>query len=158
MRRSHNRGLADLGRLALLLSLGACGGEGQLQATPLSVFWTEVNFVGWPDDMPEGGYEPQVVTLTNLSKGRMDITIDGFDEDHLCVSGYSGSSIKLPGLAAGQTLQVPIGVCGYIVENGERGSLVRGTVHFQGNADADAADVSFQFTPVVEQPTDDTGL
>ena len=137
----------------------ACGPKGELSASPSKLTWTQIDFAGWPDDLPEGGYDAQFITLSNTGSSRLDLVIEDFDFVHLCIEGYTESPVTLPPLNAGQAITVPVGVCGYDVVAGERDTLVRGEIAFDDDSLESPAIVSFQFTPFVDLSGggDDTG-
>ncbi len=139
--------------------LGGCGPKGDLTTTPAKLTWDQVNFAGFPSDMPAEGYDAQAIVLENTGDARLDLVIEDFDFDHLCIEGFADNPVELPPLNVGQFLTLNIGVCGYDVESGERDTLIRGTVDLDDNSLDGPASVPFQFTPVVDQSTggDDTG-
>ena len=145
--------------MAILAVLVGCGPSGELTASTNKLTWERVNFAGFPSDLPDEGYEAQALTLTNTGKARLDLVINDFDFDHLCIQGYDANPVELPPLNTEQLLTVVIGVCGYDVEGGERDTLVRGSIDFDAGPLKEPKSIAFQFTPEVDQGSggEDTG-
>jgi hypothetical protein len=103
--------------------------------------WGEVDF---QVEMPEEGYDPQVVTVTNSGTGGLDLTVV-YDEDHLCIQGFESSPLTLPGLDEGSSYVLSVAVCGY--QTGERDTEVTGQVRFRADGLYDE-EVDWSFVPV----------
>lgn len=140
--------------LPLLLAV-ACRAPGSLQVDPDALDWGEVDFY---EEMPEGGYDPTTLTLTNTGERSLEVTLPGFDHEHLCLEGFTDDQedVALPTLEPGSTYLLVVGVCGYRVEgsSSERDTLVEGEITFTHGGEGSPVAVPFSFTPVKNIPVD----
>lgn len=132
--------------LALLLLAVGCAAEPvDFTISPNPVTFGEVDFAV---EMPEEGYAPIATTLTNNGTYDVTLTLEAFDEDHLCVQGYPHDT--LPGamglVAPGSSYVLNIAVCGYLP--GERDAEVSTSVTVGTDADPATLTIPVTFTPV----------
>jgi len=127
-----------------------CAEPGLLTASPGELAWGEIDFTGWPADMPEGGYDPVQIVLTNSGEGEIEVTLAGFDFERLCLAGYSTVPTDLPTIAPGSTWLFDLGVCAYISEEGDRGTTVRGEIGLETNGENGVLVIPWSFMPVVQ--------
>ena len=128
----------------------SCSSDELISVSPSEITWNEINFA---DPVPEGGYDPFEMIITNTADHDVDISIVNFDWSHLCIQGYSESSeMKLPTLAAGDAFVLRPSVCKYLPENGERDTNVTGNINLNGTSGRHSVSVAvpWQFTPVLQ--------
>lgn len=134
-------------RLLLLLPLLAgCGADPvDFTITPNPVAFGEVDFAA---EMPEEGYAPIATTLANEGTYDVTLTLQAFDQDHLCVQGYPADA--LPGamglVAPGSSYVLNIAVCGYLP--GERETEVSTSVTVGTDAEPATLTIPVTFTPI----------
>ena len=137
-----------------VLLLPACRGpRGSLQVEPLSIDFGEVDF---QQEMPDGGYDPRVITLSNRGEQDLDVWLPGYDQERLCLEGFTAAEgvIELPTLSPGSPYLLTLSVCGYL--SGERDLEVEGALRFLNDGEEPAVDLEYRFIPVRELG-EDTG-
>ena len=126
------------------LFLLACNG-GELKAFPSSLSWGEVDF---RQSMPEDGYNPQALDINNTGKGPVDLELKYYDDEHLCLQGFSSYPESLGTLEEGESYNLVVGVCNYIEEEGERGQEITGEIEISHSGNNSPTLISWSFTPV----------
>ena len=118
---------------------------------------TEINFgdIDFAEEMPEGGYERRTVEVENISKKTLEISIPNFDFEHLCLLRFTENPVEIGELSPNSTYKLEISVCDYIVENGERDSLVEGSVQIESGENR--LEIPWSFTPRLNIEVDDSG-
>lgn len=137
----------------MLLWLAACGSpEVVFTISPSPVAFGEVDF---DVEMPEDGYDPIAVGLTNAGTADVVLGLADFDDTYVCVQGYSHD--LLPGtmgtVAPNSTYVLNIAICGYAP--GERGTEVSTDITISTDGSPATLTVPVTFTPV--QGGDDSG-
>ena len=122
----------------------ACNG-GELKAFPSSITWGEVDF---RPAMPEEGYAPQSIDLNNTGTGSVEISLQYFDSDHLCMQGFESSPAALGALEEEQTYTLVVSVCNYIEEEGERDQELTGQLETSHSGKDSPLQIDWSFTPV----------
>ncbi len=130
----------------ILLLLAACGADSlTFTISPDPVAFGEVDFAV---EMPDDGYAPIAVSLTNTGSTDALLALADFDDTYLCVQGYSHD--LLPGemgvVAPNSTYVLNIAVCGYAP--GERDSQVSTDVTVSTDGDPSSLTIPVTFTPV----------
>jgi hypothetical protein len=125
---------------------------------PVSVDFGTVDFKEWPTDMPSEGYGSTSVMLTNDGDDTVNLTLISADFERLCLLGISESMVPYswPDLATGKTLILPIGVCSYSAEEGDRDTLVEGEILIRSTTHEGDLTIPWSFTPTIDMG-DDTG-
>lgn len=132
--------------LAALLVVG-CGNKGSLEADPAEIAWGEIDF---QQEMPEGGYTVQTVSLISAGEDAVEPTIVAFDFDHLCLEGFEDVPATIPALEPGDVYVLNIGVCGYDPAAGERDSVVSGEIGIEHTGGDSPLVIPWSFTPTEE--------
>ena len=122
----------------------ACN-SGELKAFPSSIEWGEVDF---RPAMPDGGYSPQTIDLNNTGTGTVELILQDFDADHLCMQGFGSTPENLGELEEGQTYTLVTGVCNYIEEQGERDTEITGQIEIQHSGQNSPLFIEWSFTPI----------
>lgn len=141
-----------------VLALVGCGGSGgELTAWPRRVDFGEIDFL---DAVPANGFAETEIVLTSAGKVSVTASLADADFDHLCMQGFSASMLPadIGELSPDQTYSLFAGVCAYSVENGERDTLVEGTIVVETDGDPESVEIPWSFTPVLGLGGDDTGL
>ena len=125
------------------LLLIACG---SIEITP---FPSSLNFgdVDFKEDMPDGGYTPIELALTNTGAKETELEVISFDFEHLCLEGYNGVPASLSTLASGSTFTLLVSVCDYIEEAGERDDLLTGSIDIDYGKNT--VSIPWSFTPIL---------
>ena len=146
--------------LPLLCAVGfapGCKEKGAFTVSPSSLDWGEVDFSDHPDDMEEQGYDAQTVKVKNTGEESLDVILQSFDFDRLCLDGFSAAPVLVPTLDPGSSYVFTVGVCGYVAEDGDRDSVVSGSLDFEA-VDLDGTQsVSWSYTPTIDIDQDDSG-
>ena len=123
----------------------ACN-SGELTAFPSNLDWGEVDFREVP---PEGGFAQEDISLTNTGTQNIDISLRGFDDKHLCLTGLEGKAQDLGTLEPEQSYALRVGVCDYIEEDGERDTLISGQIEITHTGANSPVYINWSFTPVI---------
>lgn len=143
--------------LSLLPLLAACAGkEGVLTLEPAFIDWGEVNF---HENMPLEGYDQRDVKLTNNGEADLNVSIPGYDREHLCMIGFEDQDglIELPPLSPGSYYELWLTVCNYDPEAGEMGSTFDGRIQLVNDGDDPVEMLEYTFTLVRDQDGDTGG-
>lgn len=134
----------------LLLLLAGCGGSG-LSVEPTRLDWGEIDFQAV---RPETGYAPLEVTITNTTKGPLDVTIQDLDTTRLFLGAFlqSEDPPTLPSIGEGSYALITLGVWDY--QDGERDTIVEGRFRIAAEGAGDPIEVPWSFKPVREIPVD----
>ena len=122
----------------------ACNGA-ELKAFPSSIAWGEVDF---RPAMPEEGYDPQSIQLNNTGTGVIEISLQSFDADHICLQGFDSAPEDLGALEEEQTYTLVVSACNYIEEEGERDQEITGTIQISHSGKESPLQIDWSFTPV----------
>jgi hypothetical protein len=105
-------------------------------------------------DMPNGGYNPLELKITNEGTKDVDISITDFDTAHLCLAGFESFPIELDPISSDSSYSLMVSVCDYIEEDGERDDLLEGAIQIEyGKL---SRSIPWSFTPTLDL-SDDTG-
>lgn len=135
----------------MILLLAACGGnEITLVFEPDHLDFGEVDFA---QEMPEGGYNPQEVTVRNQTEATVELTLLAYDTDHLCVGGFPNGdeATALGPLAEGSTYLLTIAICDYI--SGEGTTLVETQLDIGTDGKPSVFSLPISFTPIRDLDT-----
>ncbi|MED5372460.1 MAG: hypothetical protein VX899_15710 [Myxococcota bacterium] len=126
------------------LLLGACA-TGELTLSPSSLDFGEVDFNDEPKDCDpdEGGCMPTSVRVENSGDATVSVTGGGWEEDYLCIEGFSGGSLDLGVLNPGSFFDLEIAVCG---KDPGYGTPISGAITFTPDSGERAA-LEWSFTP-----------
>lgn len=124
----------------------------ELRFSPEELDFGEVDF---SEEMPEGGYSPLALRLTNESTKDLSLYITDFDFNHLCLLGFSDLPADLGSLSPDSSYSAMVSVCDYIEENGERDDLLQGTITVAYN-EKYTLSIPWSFTPILDV-SQDTG-
>lgn len=124
----------------------------ELQFSPEELRFGEVDF---SEEMPDKGYVPTELLLTNKSTKDLSIYITDFDFDHLCLQGFTALPIDLGSLSPESSYSAMVSVCDYIEENGERDDLLEGNIMIEYN-EKYTLSVPWSFIPTLNL-SEDTG-
>ena len=149
-------------RNSALLSflLFGCASPGILESDPAALDWGEIDFHN--DDCMDcscaDGCGLTQVLLTNTGEAELDITLPtGFDEDHLCIDGFTSSpNLGIGTLQPGEFFLLDVSVCGYLpgelnLPDETPARLVEGRLGFQTSGEPSTFDIPFSFVPVRNQ-------
>lgn len=131
--------------MALFAFATGCGGPALIDFDPGSLDWGDVDFGA---AVPDGGFTPTAVTITNRGESTVELTLMDFPFDYLCVKGFSDVPAPLPTLEPEQQALLTVGVCAYDAEGG-RGVERGGDILI--DADGEVESLGWSFTPVVDQ-------
>ena len=134
------------------LLLLACQNNLDVTAFPSTLAFGDVDF---HQPMPDGGYSPLELSLSNTGEKDVDLEIVSFDFERLCLEGYTNVPVSLNSLSPSSNFILLVSVCDYIEESGERDDLLEGTIDIDYGADK-LLSVPWSFTPVLNI-TSDTG-
>ena len=134
------------------LLLLACQNNLDLTAFPSNLTFGDVDFY---QPMPDGGYSPLELSLTNTGEKEVDLEILTFDFERLCLEGYTSVPVPLNSLSPSSNFILLVSVCGYIEEAGERDDLLEGSIDIDYGGD-ELLSVPWSFTPVLNI-SNDTG-
>lgn len=113
--------------------------------SPNPVAFGEIDFAV---DPPEEGYNPIATTLTNNGLDDVTLALADWDDDYLCVQGYSHE--ERPGamatVAPGSTYVLNIAVCGYLA--GERDTEISTDVSISTDSTPASFAIPVTFTPI----------
>ncbi len=126
------------------LILAACTAP-ELIFLPQELEFGDIDF---SEEMPDGGYAPMDLKITNESTKDTDIYITDFDFSRLCFQGFSELPIDLGSLNPDSSYSAVVSVCNYIEENGERDDLLEGSIIIEYN-DKYTHSLPWSFTPVL---------
>jgi hypothetical protein len=129
----------------LLLWIAACAPDVELSVTPASLDFGDVDFAV---EMPEEGYDPLEVSVTNIDKDDHEVWIVADDPDHLCVQGFPDARAPylLGTVPDGASYDLSIAVCAY--DPGDRDSEYAATVAFATETDSEPVAVDVVFVPI----------
>ena len=136
--------------MVLGLLFFACQDSLDLTAFPSSLNFGEVDF---HQPMPDGGFSPLELSLTNTGEKDIDLTVVNFDFERLCLEGYTNTPASLSSLSPSSNFILLVSVCGYIEEAGERDDLLEGSIDIDYGAD-ELLSIQWSFTPVLNISTD----
>ena len=136
--------------MVLGLLLFACQNNLDLTAFPSKLDFGEVDF---HQSMPDGGFSPLELSLTNTGERDVDLTVVTFDFEHLCLEGYTSVPNSLGSLSPASNFILMVSVCDYIEEAGERDDLLEGFIDIDYGADSPLS-VQWSFTPVLNISSD----
>ena len=122
----------------------------ELTFSPEELQFGDIDF---SEEMPNGGYSPMDLKLTNESTKDLDIYIIDFDLSRLCFQGFSELPIDLGSLSPDSSYSGVVSVCDYIEENGERDDLLEGNIVIEYN-DKYTLSLPWSFTPVLNISAD----
>jgi len=122
----------------------ACGG-GELTAFPSQILWGNVDF---QSSMPEDGYDVRDITLTNTGTSTIELSIENFDDIHICLKGLDGAQ-SLGILEAEQSYSLLVGACGYQPDQGERDNEQTGVISITHSGANSPVEINWSFTPVL---------
>ena len=122
----------------------ACGG-GELTAFPSQIQWGDVDF---QSSMPEDGYDAQNIMLTNTGTANIELSLDDYDDIHICLKGLDGAQ-ELGMLEADTTYSLLVGACGYQPEKGERDTEQTGVISITHSGANSPVTIPWSFTPVL---------
>lgn len=90
-----------------------CGPSVVIEVSPAEV---DLGTVDFAVEMPEEGYNPTAVTLTNVGTADTTITVTDDDPDHLCLQGFStfDAPYDLGDIPAGGSYTFEIAACGQL--------------------------------------------
>ena len=148
--------------MSLLLALLACGSQGDLELTPRSVEWGEVNFQNEPctDCECDAGCGPTELTLLNEGEADLNVQLpNGYDGERLCIAGFPeyDEPIDLGVIAPDSSYTLTLSVCGYVVgTSSEQGEALSGTMTFITDGEKGAVELEWSFTPI--RDFEDTGI
>jgi len=138
--------------LAGLLAGCAAGDTADFSISPDPIEFGEVDF---SVETPDEGYTPIAVTLYNNGVNDVTLGLADFNEDYLCVVGYTHDA--LPGtmgvVAPASSYVLNVAVCGYLP--GERDTEVSTAVTVSTDSTPSSLSIPVTFTPVL--PTGDSG-
>jgi hypothetical protein len=137
----------------MLLLLAACTADYVITVSPATV---NLGVVDFAVEMPDEGYTPTQVSLTNAGKGTPVLALASYDPDHICVVGFTGRDlpISLGELPEGSTYLLNIAACGYLA--GERDSEVSTDVVVSTDGSPGTVTIPVRFTPT-RTIADDSG-
>ncbi len=140
------RPLSPLPSLAAALLAGCARAD--LDVEPEAIDWGEVDFLA---EMPDGGYAPVDLAITNGGDAVLHAVLAEFDFDHLCAPGFAADRMpaELPPLDPGQTYAIPVGACAYSAEGGERDTEVSGAIVITADGSDPEAEIPWSFVPVL---------
>ena len=134
----------------MILFYLACSSNELISVSPPDLAWNDINFA---DPIPENGYAPLELIITNKMDNDVEVSISNFDWEHLCLQGYSESSeLELPTLTVGDSFILRPSVCKYLPENGERDTEVSGSININATSGKNSltVNVPWVFTPVLD--------
>jgi hypothetical protein len=128
--------------MAILALLVGCAGQ-TLSFSPDTLDFGEVDFAG---ELPEEGYAVETVTLTNDGSAADTLSLQAYDQDHLCLAGFTTQDfpVDLGSVSSGGSYTFRVGVCAYV--SGEVDTEVSATIEVEG--DNGAVSLPVTFTPV----------
>lgn len=127
-----------------LLLLAGCG-SAQISVEPTRLDWAEIDF---QVERPATGYAPFEVSITNNTKGPLDVTVQDLDTERLFLGAFlqTEEPPTLPPIAAGSYALITIGVWDY--QDGERDTIVEGRFRIGGDDVRDPVEVPWSFKPI----------
>ena len=123
----------------------ACN-SGELTAFPSSLNWGEIDF---QSTLPDNGYDSKTVGLNNTGESSLNLTLESFEEDYLCIEGFDKGMQELGLLKADQSYSLIVGVCNYFPEEGERDTEIQGNIIITHNGKNSPLEIPWSFTPVL---------
>lgn len=134
----------------MLWFLLACSSEPDITVSPAEV---DLGTVDFAMEMPEEGYAPQPVTLSNVGKHDVTLTMLVDDPDHLCVQGFTTYEppYEMGVLPSGMDYVFQVAACDY--EAGERDSEVETSLTV--GTDAEPASIVIPVTFIPTRTIDD---
>lgn len=144
----------------LPLLIFGCADSGILESDPSSLEWGEIDFhnESCMDCTCADGCGLTQVLLSNTGEADLDVTMpNGFDNDHLCIDGYTSSpNLSLGTLKPGEFFLLDVAVCGYLA-----GELnlpeeappreVTGQLRFETSGEPATLEIPFSFVPIRNQ-------
>lgn len=130
--------------LVLIGSVIGCGGALELDMSPSSL---DLGTIDFDEEMPEEGFNPQPVTVRNVSDVDTVLSVIDDDPDRLCVQGFPEPQVpyELGTLPAGASYTLQVAACGYLP--GERDSSVVTGLTLGADGAAAPLDLSVTFVP-----------
>lgn len=97
----------------MILLVLACATEPDLDWFPTSI---DLGTVDFAQPMPDEGYEPVTVTITNVGEDEVVLTVAGYDDDHLCLPGFPGARapFELSRVPGGLYALLSVAACGQL--------------------------------------------
>ena len=137
--------LAAVLYLFLLTSINLC---------LLMLEWASIDF---HQELPDSGYDPLPITITNVSNNDIVITIRNLDEERLKLTGFLdlSSPPTLPPMSPSSSASISLGVISYVP--GELESTIEGAFTIDPGDGLESIDIPWSYTPIRNIPTD-TGL
>ncbi len=128
----------------MILLLVACTPDFEITVSPATL---NLGVVDFANEMPEEGYTPGQVSLTNAGKGEPMLALASYDPEHICVVGFTGRDlpVTLGALPEGSTYLLNIAPCGYIA--GERDAEVTTDVTVTTGGSPATIVIPVSFTP-----------
>ena len=123
----------------------ACN-NGELTAFPSSIQWGDIDFAS---TMPDEGYDATTIALNNTGTADIELTLQEYDDEHLCIDGLSPGTQELGILEPEQKYSLLIGVCNYASDEGERDTEIEGVISITHTGANSPVDISWTFTPVL---------
>lgn len=133
--------------------LAACTADYVVTVSPSTL---NLGVVDFAVEMPEEGYTPGQVSLTNDGKGTPVLALAEVDADYVCVVGFTGRDLPIPlgELPEGSTYLLNIAACGYLP--GDRDSEVTTEVVVSTDGTPATIRIPVSFTPT-RTIADDSG-
>ncbi len=124
----------------------ACTPDFEMTVSPALL---NLGVVDFAEEMPEEGYDPGQVSVTNVGKGEPQLALSGYDAEHICVVGFTGRElpVTLGALPEGSTYLLNIAPCGYIA--GERDTEVSTEVTLTTGGSPATVTIPVVFTPTL---------
>ena len=107
--------------------------------------------------MPDEGYDAQTVTVKNTGEEELDVILQSFDFNLLCLDGFTAAPVLVPTLDPGSSYVFTVGVCGYDEEAG-RDVETSGSLDFAADGLDGTQSVSWSYTPTIDLSDDDSGF
>ena len=127
-----------------LFFIGCAGGE--LTAVPSQITWGDVDF---QSPMPEVGYDAKSIALTNTGTTNIELSLEAYDDVHICLDGLSASPQNLGTLEPEQSYSLLVGACGYQPDQGERDQEIVGQITITHSGANSPLEIAWSFTPVL---------
>ena len=120
--------------------------SGELTAFPSQITWGDVDF---QSSMPETGYDTKNIILTNTGTTNIELSLEVYDDVHICLDGLDASSQSLGSLEPEQSYSLLVGACGYQPDQGERDKEITGSITISHTGANSPTEIAWSFTPVL---------
>ena len=127
-----------------IIFMGCAGGE--LTAFPSKIIWGDIDF---QSSMPDTGYSAQSISLTNTGTTNIELSLEEYDDIHICLDGLEGAPQNLGILEPEQSYSLLVGACGYQPDQGERDQEITGTIYVSHTGNNSPLAITWSFTPVL---------